>query len=155
MSKVGRKAYGKIPVNVAGKNAWVQHDATKTWSDAGEVRKVMESATEQLEAIVASNVSLGVLDYAETAEAALRISDSGELFIALRLWNNDASLIVEVPIKSLMAAAVTELRSSLATDPAAQAAMSHLTDLGRVLSLSSTPKQETSSLPRRRPAHIR
>lgn len=134
MSRVGQKYYGKVPAQVIGARDWDAHDATKTWSDGGIVRQIVESMVPTLEAALAQNVSLGVSEYLGDGEAAVRADQrTGELYVGLRLHNSEASLIVEIPLKKLLIAALTEMRNGIAVDRGAQDAVTSLVDLGRQL----------------------
>lgn len=134
MSRVGQKYYGKVPAEVIGARDWDNHDATKTWSDGGAVREIVEAMVPKLEAALAHNVSLGVSEYLGDGEAAIRADQrTGELHVGLRLHNSEASLIVEIPLKRLMIAALTDMRNNIAVDRGAQDAVTSLVDLGRQL----------------------
>lgn len=140
-SKVGRTYYGKTAVQIFGANGWEAHDATKTWSDGGEIKSELLALTERLEAIVARNVSAAVVEYATTGEAAVRADTNGEIYVGLRLWNDEAALIVEVPLKALLVAALVDVRDKLALDPGAHTMISQLVDLGRQLTQLTRTQQ--------------
>lgn len=133
---VGFKWYGKRAVDVADTSQWTSHDATKTWSDGGAVRDSVTVAAQtliaDLERIVAENATASVVDYASAAEAGLR-ADGGEVLIGIRLYNDEASMIVEVPLRRLIVDALTEMRPRLGVDPQAQSALSALVALGQSL----------------------
>lgn len=147
---VGRKHYGKVAIDVLGREAWEKQDATKSWSDDGEVKKIIEESTASmvhaLEAAVAQNAHLGVSEYLSIAEAAATVDEKGELLIGVRVSNDEASLIAYVPLKKLIMSVLTELRPRLGVDPQAQTILSHLVGLGRNLAslgVSQSKSQET------------
>ena len=133
---VGFKWFGKRAVDVSDTTAWTQHDATKTWSDGGAVRDSVTVAAQtlitDLERIVAENASASVAEYASAAEAGIR-ADGGEVVIGIRLYNDQAAMIVEVPLRRLIVDALTEMRPRLGVDPQAQGALSALAALGKSL----------------------
>ena len=134
---VGFRWFGKRPVDVTDTAPWVSHDATKTWSDGGAVRGSVTAAAQtliaDLERIVAENASASVAEYASAAEAGLRADGSGEVIIGLRIFNDQASMIIEVPLRRLIVDALTEMRPKLGVDPQSQAALSSLAALGQSL----------------------
>lgn len=146
---VGRKFYGKIPVTVTGRDVWDRHDATATWSDGGEIRQLLDRLAPELERVVAQNAAQSVAEYAELGEAAVRGDLSGEVMVGLRLWNDNAAMIIEIPLKKLLLSALTEMRNGLAVDPNAQTAVSNLVDLGRQMHQLAGPAtpQVASPLP--------
>lgn len=133
---VGFKWFGKRAVDVSDTGQWTQHDATKTWSDGGAVRDSVTVAAQtliaDLERIVAENATQSVAEYASAAEAGLR-ADGGEVIIGIRLYNDEASMIVEVPLRRLIVDALTEMKPRLGVDVQAQGALSALVALGQSL----------------------
>lgn len=147
---VGYKWFGKRAVDVSDTRAWTQHDATKTWSDGGAVRDRVTAATtaliSDLERIVAENASASVVEYASAAEAGIR-ADGGEVLIGIRLYNDEASMIVEVPLRRLIVDALTEMRPRLGVDPQAQGALSALVALGQSLASLTRANDQPPSVP--------
>jgi len=127
---IGNKFYGKQSVAITGRKAWDEHMATRTWTDGGAVAEVMQAATAHLERIVAENATQSVSDYLSSAEAGLRVTDAGEIIIGVRVSNQEASMIVEIPIKKLIVGALSEMRPTLGLDPKAQSAVSALIAFG-------------------------
>ncbi len=127
---IGKRFYGKQPVVIAGRQAWDEQMATRTWTDGGAVAEVMRSATAQLERIVADNATQGVSEYLSSAEAGLRVTEQGEILVGVRVHNQEASMIVEIPIKKLVVGALSEMRPTLGLDPRAQSAVSAIIAFG-------------------------
>ena len=148
-SKVGRKHYGKVPVHIVGKDRWDTQSHTQSWSDDGEVRKVITDAIAQaiqpvigvLEEVVARNASLGASEYLATAESSLTVAPDGDVLIGVRIANDEAALIAYVPLKKLLISALSELRPSLGVDPQAQTMLSHLITLGNQIAQLGRPAQ--------------
>ncbi len=137
---IGRKWFGKGEVATSNRQAWESHDATQTWTDGGAVRQVLDEAAGKLERIVAENTSAAVADYVSTAGAALRATESGEVLLGLRIENDKSFMIVEVPLRKLMVAALMEVRPTIGVDPQAQLVVSALVTLGRQLASLGQPE---------------
>ena len=141
---IGKKWFGKREAAVSGIDKWAAHDPTKTWTDGGAVAKVVSDTNKtlisQLERIVAENANAGVSEYLSTAEVGLRADGTGEVLVGLRISNDIADIIVEIPIRKLVIGALTEMRPTLGVDQQAQAALSALISLGNSLSsLAKSP----------------
>lgn len=147
-SKVGRKHFGRVPVQVAGKDRWDTQDHAASWSDDGEVRQVLTQALGEalkpvigaLEHVVARNASLGASEYMATAESTLTLAPDGDVLIGVRVANDEASLIAYVPLKKLIVSALGDIRPTLGVDPQAQALLSHLMTLGQQLAQLGRPQ---------------
>jgi hypothetical protein len=141
MSGVGHKYYGKMAVTISGQKAWDRQDAAKTWTDAGAVTRVLQATTAELERIVAENATLSVSEYLSTAQAGIRTTPEGEVMLGLRIENQEAAMIVEVPLRRLILAALSEMRPVLGFDPNAQQAVSAIVQFGSQLaSIGRVPK---------------
>lgn len=150
MSGIGVRYYGKMPVAVSGQKAWDKQDATRTWTDGGAVARVLQATTAELERIVAENATTSVSDYLSTAQAGIRVTQEGEIMLGLRIENQEASMIVEVPLRRAILAALSEMRPILGLDPNAQQAVSAIVQFGGQLASigrvpSRTPKEEVSA----------
>ena len=79
-------------------------------------------------------------EYAESAEFAM-CAREGQLWIDLRLWNDEATLIVGVPVRTLMNAAIREAYQNIGADPSAQEFVSLVFNLGKDINrlASNTP----------------
>ncbi len=165
---VGHKWFGKRDVDVLNVATWAQHDPTKSWSDGNAVRGKITTAAQSLiadlERVVAENVSSAVAEYAQSAQAGLR-AEGGEVFIGIRLHNDEAAMIIEVPLRRLVIDALSEMRPNLTMDREAQGALSGLVALGQALvglvkpdpaagvghnSMAGTPPQISSGFAGRR-----
>lgn len=143
-NKVGHKWFGKVPVEVAGREAWDKQDASQSWTDGGAVKKILASIEPLLERLVASEAIGAVADFASTGEAAVRAGQGGEVVIGLRITSEQSSMIVSVPLRKLLVAALTEVRNGIALDPQAQALLADLVSLGRQLSRLGQPPPQVS-----------
>lgn len=148
MSAVGRRYFGKTPVTVDGREVWDRHDATKTWSDGGETAKIvaghMTAMQTELETTVAQNAVLAVSEFASSAEAAIR-ADGDDVIVGIRFYSDASALIVNVPLRQILAAALSEIRPLLGADPNAQAALSNLVAIGRQLAQIGNPSANHNS----------
>ena len=141
MSGVGHKYYGKMPVTITGQQSWDRQEATKTWTDAGAVARVLQQTTAELERIVAENATVSVSEYLSTAQAGIRATPEGEIMLGLRIENQEAAMIVEVPLRRLILAALSEMRPVLGLDQGAQHTVSAIVQLGSQLaSIGRVPK---------------
>lgn len=148
MSGIGVRYYGKMPVTISGQKAWDQQDATRTWTDAGAVSRVLQATTAELERIVAENATTSVSDYLSTAQAGVRVTQDGEIMLGLRIENQEAAMIVEVPMRRLILAALSEMRPVLGVDPAAQHAVSAIVQFGgQLASIGRVPKTFKEEVP--------
>lgn len=155
MSAVGKRFYGKTAVSIRGQKQWDAHDATKTWTDNGEVRAVIEAIVPEVERLIAKNATLGVSEYLSSAEAAMRADENGHLLIGVRIWNDEAAMIVEIPLTDLLVSALAETRDVVGVEPGAQAAVSALVNLGRQLTAvgGAAPPAARTAATRRRATH--
>lgn len=139
---VGVKWFGKRAVEVVGAQEWASHDPTKTWTDGGAVSEAVGSATKDLvtilERLVAENANAGVQEYLTSSEAGLRATPDGEVLIGLRIYNDQAAMIVEIPLRKLLVGALTEMRPMLGVDPQAQMALSACISFGKSLASLGT-----------------
>lgn len=138
-NKVGHKWYGKVSVDVSGREAWDRQDASQSWTDGGAVKKILASIEPLLEQLVASEAIGAVADFASTGEAAVRAGQAGEVIVGLRITSEQSSMIVSVPLRKLLVAALTEVRNGIALDPQAQALLADLVSLGQQLSRLGQP----------------
>jgi hypothetical protein len=136
---VGRKHYGKVPVQVSGRERWETQNHTQSWSDDGDVRKIIEPAIAALEQVVAKNAALGASEYLGSAESTLVLAPDNDILVGVRIANDEAALIAYVPLKKLLMAALSELRPTLGVDPNAQALLSQLITLGSQLASLGRP----------------
>ena len=144
MTSVGHRYYGKMPVTISGQKSWDQQDATRTWTDAGAVSRVLQATTAELERIVAENATTSVSDYLSIPQPAIRPTQDGEIFLGLRIENQEASMIVEVPLRRAILAALSEMRPILGLDPGAQQAVSSIVQFGgQLASIGRVPKVPT------------
>lgn len=132
MSKVGHRYFGKTPVAVENKDAWDRHDPAQSWSDGGEVKAILGEAMSKLERALSSQATMATVEFAESAEAALR-AENGEVLMGLRMYSDASYFVVTVPLRKVIMAALAELKPILAGDPEAQAALSALVSMGRQL----------------------
>ena len=135
---IGHKWFGKRAAVVLGLDKWAAHDASKTWSDGGAVAEAVTESNKtlisQLEKIVADNATAGVSEYLSDAEIGVRADQTGEVIVGLRIANDQAVMIVEIPLRKLVVGALSEMRPTLGVDPQAQAVLSALISLGNNLS---------------------
>ena len=134
---IGRKWFGKREASVSGATKWTAQDSSLTWTDGGAVRQAVDESNKvlisQLERIVADNATAGVSDYLSTAEVGLRAEATGEVIVGLRVSNEQADLIVEIPLRKLIVDALQEMRPRLGVDPESQAVLSALIAFGNSL----------------------
>ena len=130
--------FGKVSPLVGDAGAWVGTDATKSWSDGGDVDKALAPAAEALKVIVAKHVKDAVLEYASSAEYGLAVSQS-QIFVSVRLWDEAASFTTHVPLRSLLNAALKEAYAK-AADPKAQELMTAVAVLAKDLTAISQKK---------------
>lgn len=143
MSRVGHRYYGKTSVAIVGRQSWEAQDGTKTWTDGGAVQKALQDAAQALERVVAENATLAVSDYLSTAEAGIRADKTGEVLIGLRIANEEAAMMVEVPLRRLIVAALSEMRPALGIDPQAQQTVSAIVAFGQQLSALGSVRTPT------------
>lgn len=133
-SKVGHKFFGKTSVVIPQpqRESWDSHAAEKTWSDAGEVRKVLETIAPVIEQLVSKNATLGASEYLASSEVAMRAHDK-DVLLGIRIWNEEVQMIGEVSLRNLLLTALQQARASLGVDPQAQALVAALMQIGREL----------------------
>lgn len=136
---LGRKWFGKIGVALFGRDKWEGQDASQVWSDGGAIREVLDKASVALEKIVAENAVLAVSDFASTGVAALRATEQGELILGVRLETDHAAQILEIPLRQLFMAALTDIKPKIGLDAEAQAAVSAMVALGQQLASLGRP----------------
>lgn len=141
-NKIGSKWYGKVPVGVVGRDKWDRQDASASWTDGGEVKRIVEAIVPVLEQLVAKEALGAVSDFASTGEAAVQAGDKGEVMVGVRLISEQAAMIVAIPLRKLLIAALTEVRNGIALDPQAQALLSDLVALGRQLATLGQPPSQ-------------
>ena len=74
------------------------------------------------------------------AEAAITCDDEGGLHIGVKIKNDEVYYIVDIPLKTIMYAALNELKTTVGQSPQAQTVVSALVDMGRQLSsIARTP----------------
>lgn len=144
-SKVGRRHYGTVPLTVVNKAAWEAQDASKSWSDEGEVRSVIEQTIQQLEAIVAKNATLGASEYLAAGEASVTISNQNEILVGIKISNDEASFIAYVPLRALLISALQQARQTVGVDPQGQALVSSLIHFGTQLANLGRPAPSPST----------
>jgi hypothetical protein len=145
-SKVGRKFFGKTPVSVPEKDrtSWDAQLHEKSWSDAGETKAAMDKLIPVIEQIVAKNAHMGVSDYLSSGEVAIR-PEGNDVVLGLRIWNDEAMLIGEVSLRSLIASALNQARPDIANpNGEARALVSALVGIGRELSAMTQTQQAVS-----------
>lgn len=128
-----KSAWGAIAAKVAGLRDWRDHDGTKTWSDAGQAEKLFAEFLPKVQSVIAQNVKEGVADYAASGEYTLSVRDK-TLWVDLRLWNDEATLVVGVPLRDIINKAVGEAYKAAGASPSAQEFLSHILSLSRDLS---------------------
>ena len=134
-SKVGRRFFGKTAVSVSApeKATWAAQDYSKSWTDGGAARAIVDSIAPAIERAIAENAHLGAAEYLSEGEVALQATDK-DVLIGLRIWNNEAALIGTVSLRQLIADAFSQARSELGHDQQAQALVSALIQIGQELS---------------------
>jgi hypothetical protein len=149
-SKVGRKHFGRVSVQVSGKERWDGQNHSASWSDDGEVAAVINQSLGDivkpiiaaLEQVVARNASLGASEYLSSAESTLTLAPDGDVLIGVKIANDEATLIAYVPLKRLLVSALCEIRPTLGVDPQAQALLSQLMTLGQQLASLGRPANQ-------------
>lgn len=144
---VGRKHFGRLPVQLVGKERWDAQDHASAWSDEGEVGVVLKKAfddalapiVQALEGVVAKNASLGASEYLALSEASATLSPDGELMIGVRVANDAVAMVAYVPFTQLIKSILSEIRPSLGIDPQAQAMLSQMIAIGRGLATLGQP----------------
>jgi hypothetical protein len=148
-SKVGRKFFGKTPVSVPEKDreAWDSQAHQKSWSDEGDTKAAMSKLTPLIEEIVAKNAHLGLSAYLSSGEVAIR-PEGNDIVLGLRIWNDEAMLIGEVSLRSLIASALNQARPDIANpNGEARALVSALVGIGRELSAMTQGQQAQAASP--------
>jgi hypothetical protein len=133
-------SWGKLAAKVSGLKDWREHDASQTWSDAGEAEKLLASFLPEVQRVIAENVREGVAEYAAAGDFALSVRD-GALWVDLRIWNDKATMIVGVPIRDLLNQGIAEAYKSVGANPNAQEFISHVVALGKDINKLSMPTQ--------------
>lgn len=137
MSSTARKWFGQRDASVIGADKWMAQDSIKTWSDGGEVVRVVERISKvliaELERIVSDNATAGVSDYLSAAKIGVRADQAGEVVVGLIVSNDQADMVVEIPLRKTIIAALTDMRPRLGVDPQSQALLSALIGLGQSL----------------------
>jgi hypothetical protein len=139
-------SWGKQPAKVSGLKDWREHDATQTWSDAGESERLLASFVPQVQKVIADNVREGVAEYAASGEFSLTSRDGGQ-WIDFRIWNDHAAIVATANLRDLINAAIAQAFPQLGANPNAQECVSHLAALGKDLNkaLATTPAQRQPS----------
>lgn len=141
MSKVGNKYFGRVEGEVRGLREWNnQQNHEESWTDNGDVRKAFEKIIPEMEKIVARNAHMGAAEYLARSECALRCDEAGNLFIGARIWNDEATMILDLNLRDLFFAAIQDMGKRIGVDPEAQRALSQLKALGMQLSQLGNPK---------------
>lgn len=133
--------YGSTGVAADDLRDWAAHDHSKSWNDGGAVQQILGVAARDLEKLVADESKAAVADYANAAEMALGVSPEGHLLVGVRLWNDDAAIIVKVPFMQLVLNAIQDVRGNIATDAQAQALLSAIVSSGQKLASIGRPSQ--------------
>lgn len=143
--------WGKTAAKVSGLKDWRDHDARQTWSDEGDAEKLLNEFLPKVQEVIASNVKLGVADYAASGEYALSVREN-TLWVDLRIWNDKSTLVVGVPLRDLLNAGIAEAYKTIGANQHAQEFVSHIHNLARDLTrLSQTPsKPQSVAQPARR-----
>jgi hypothetical protein len=123
-------SWGKLAAKVSGLKDWREHDASQTWSDAGEAEKLLASFLPEVQRVIAENAAAG--------DFALSVRD-GALWVDLRIWNDKATMIVGVPIRDLLNQGIAEAYKSVGANPNAQEFISHVVALGKDINKLSMP----------------
>lgn len=139
-------SWGKLAAKVSGLKDWREHDATQTWSDAGEAEKLLASFLPQVQRVIAENVREGVAEYAASGDFTMSMRE-GTLWVDLRLWNDRATIVVGVPLRDLLNQGIAEAYKSIGANPNAQEFMSHIHKLALDLNKLSqtTPARQPSA----------
>lgn len=123
-------SWGKLAAKVSGLKDWREHDASRTWADAGEAARLFDKMLPEVQSIIANNVKEGVAEYAASGEYTLSVRE-GALWVDLRIWNDDATLVVGIPIRDLLNKGIAEAYPNIAANPEAQEFFSLIASLGR------------------------
>jgi len=97
-NKVGNRWYGKVPVEVAGREAWEKQDASQSWTDGGAVKKILASIEPLLERLVASEAIGAVADFGEHGRGGGASGPRRRDRVGLRITSEQSSMIVSVPL---------------------------------------------------------
>lgn len=123
-------SWGKLAAKVSGLKDWREHDGTKTWEDAGSAERLLADFLPKVQAAIGQNVKMGVAEYAASGEYTLSVRE-GALWVDLRIWNDEATLVVGIPIRDLLNKAIADAYPSIAANPSAQELISLIAGLGK------------------------
>lgn len=106
-SRPGQRFFGKLSPKVAGYSDWLTHDHAPHWGDGGAADELGKAVAEKARTIIAEQTREAVADYAREAQLALT-SVRGQLVVAVRMENDGAGLIIQVPLAELINGAIAE-----------------------------------------------
>jgi hypothetical protein len=117
-AKPAQRYFGKITPKVAGYSDWITHDHAQHWGDGGAADELGKEVAQKARTIIAEQTREAVADYARDAQLALT-AVRGHLVVAVKLENDGASMIIQVPLAELINAGINEAFKA-AFDPGAQ-----------------------------------
>jgi hypothetical protein len=155
---LGKTWFGKIAVNIWGKEKWEKQDATQVWSDGGSVRDLLDNlkadfsravdgTVKEIERTVAENAVTAASEFASLGQAALQAGENGEVILGVLIDSGQCQQIIEVPLRHLFKEALMQARPTLGTNPESQEIVSSVLQIAQQLVQALTP-------PRERPAGL-